>query len=223
NLTIESRGPNENIFLLQYDKDGQALAATSIGDGATENMSSLAMASGQLAIGGFFNNFFQQDGLEIREDASGFSGFVLTFDLEEKRVNTLKALNSNNNLFVQDVSFSSGNQLSIIGDFIGGASLGNFTFDATTFNPFLARLQLQSTSTTSISDTDIQLQSTSEYLYLYYDLPLEKVAIYDLAGRLQIAVTGEKSINVSALMSGLYVVQIVDAEGLSGGQLFFKP
>ncbi|MEM9885335.1 MAG: T9SS type A sorting domain-containing protein [Bacteroidota bacterium] len=222
-FSIESRGLNEDIFLLQYDRNGNNLFATPLGGAATESISSLSILEDQILIGGFFLDNFEMDNFRVEGDADSFDGFVLNYDTNSKKVDALKALPADDNLFVKDIAFTANRQLSVIGDFIGTANLDNFTFTANTFNPFIAHLSNQNTAIEpSLSTSVIQIKTKQNWLNIISDFSIKSIEIYDLEGKLLAQNTGKSKILIAQLASGIYAVKVLASTGVSSSALFFK-
>jgi len=222
-ITIESIGLNENVFLLTYNKNGEATAARNIGDVDSEQVISMDILDNQMVLGGFFRERMKVDDFVIVGNEDSLDGFVLLLDLDGNPIG-LRALNSDGNLLVNEVHFRSPKQIQTIGDFIGNAQFDNFQLEALAFNPFLITIRNPATSTkkTTSQFADFQIINHQGHLQILTNKNIQSLQIFDTQGKLLSAQRQANQISTLMLPNGIYLIHIKTQNGKQATQLFTK-
>ncbi|MEN0046187.1 MAG: T9SS type A sorting domain-containing protein [Bacteroidota bacterium] len=222
-ITIESIGLNENIFLLIYNKNGEAIAAKNLGNVDLERVVSMDILGDQIVLGGFFEERMQIGDFVIQGNENELDGFVLNLDKNGNPL-WLRALDSDNNLLVNEVHFRSPKDIQVIGDFIGNAKFDGFQFIASTFNPFFLNIKNPISSTTQSAQQliDFQIIHHPEYLEISTSNHIQSLQIFDLQAKLLQTQYGTNRISTTLLHTGIYLLHFQTQNGQRASRLFGK-
>lgn len=222
-LTIESIGLNENIFLLIYDKNGQPIAAQNLGNTDLERVASMDILGNQIVLGGFFEERMQVGDFVVSGNENELDGFLLNLDRKGNPL-WLRALDSDDNLLVNEVHFRSPKKIQTIGDFIGNAQFDNFQFTASTFNPFFISVNnpITSISNTKQQHFDFQIISHPNHLQISTSQNIQTLKIFDLHGRVLHTQNKSNHISTTLLNHGIYLLYLQTQNGKQASRLFTK-
>ncbi|MEM8524827.1 MAG: T9SS type A sorting domain-containing protein [Bacteroidota bacterium] len=223
NLIIQSLGLNENIFLLAYDKNGEAISAYNIGDVDLERVTSMDIFRGQIVLCGFFQERMKVENFIIEGVGSELEGFVLNLDLTGNPL-WLRPFHSDENLLLNEIHFRTLQQIHVIGDFTGNAQFDDFQFATSTFNPFLAEINNLTTSTKKYvpQSTDYQLHNSQDFLQISSKETIESLQIFNLQGQLLLPHSKSNRIVTTFLPNGIYILRIFFQNGSQVTRLFTK-
>lgn len=204
-IPIQSVGFNDNIFLLRYRADGSPVWAKSIGDVELEHVNALATDGNQLVLGGYF-----LDKLALNQDTligsvGQFNGFLLQTDLNGNPT-WAKSFVTTSTLLVSDIAIGTSKEIIASGYFQGDWE--ELSIQSFAFNPFLIATSFisSSISTTKSIPIEITYSAAERKININTDLLDYQIKITDSQGRILSAHPSSKSIDVTNLPAGVYVV-----------------
>ncbi len=211
-LQIQSVGFNDNIFLLAYNSDGDALWAKSFGGVSLEKCTGLAIHDDQIALVGYYLDELNIDRFTFAGSPTSFAGLLLTTNLDGG-VLSAQVFRSDQNLLLNDVAVFEDN-IVLGGDFQGQLQIQNINYEASSFNPLIVKFGT-TTSTENIIGNQFHIVSTSDGITINTTSQRYTVALFDAAGRKYLKSSNLDYLSTEHLPSGLYFLVLI-----SEGQFF---
>lgn len=226
-IIIQSPNLANNLFLLKYDSDGIPIWAKSMGGFDPELVTDLKYKDDRLILSGYFRESLEIDDFFATAAPNLNTSFLASFDLTgESR--WVKVINGDNQVFLDEIAFNDQT-----GEILGaGAFNGSVVFDTETyevngfFDVFIGNYggiftEVKETERIEV-DFKIFPNPTSEYVFIETQEEIFETEVFNLQGQSLLQSKNEKSIDVSKLATGVYMVKIQSKNASSSRVLIIQ-
>ncbi len=207
---------DQNLFLLEYNLEGQPIDAVSLGGLDEELVRDLCFYNANtIAFLGYFSEGLQLGG--YNETANGIiDAFIVGIDVDTKTVQWLETLSGDGIVIGNTIVVDEQEQI-----YIGGGFNQSLVIDENMYNSlgfydgFSVALQQSITPVQSLIPTSstwkVFPNPSQQYINIDAPVSIEKIQLFSLDGRLILSVDQSNQINISLLSDGLYLLQMYSA------------
>ncbi|MEM1320193.1 MAG: T9SS type A sorting domain-containing protein [Bacteroidota bacterium] len=214
-ITLQATGFNDNFYILQYDREGEARWAQSYGGEGLAHSMDIEWKAGELVLGGYFRQRLTM-GNTTYDAQNNLSSFIAGFDLDGN-LKWSQQMASTEISLLDELALLADGQYLCAGSFRSSISFG--TQELTTagnYDIYLAQGNDGTTAVTSLIDGPFAVRlypnPVQEQLFLQ-NLPAgTEWRIIDVTGRRLRRGVGDTRIDVSTLQPGQYFLQLFSSD-----------
>jgi len=219
-LIIQSPNLANNLFLLKYNADGMPIWAKSMGGFDPELVTDLRYKDEQLVLSGYFRESLEIDDFSATATPNLNTAFLASFDLTGQS-QWVKVIKGDNQIFLDEIAFNhQTGEILGAGAFNGSLEFDNEIYETNGFyDVFIGSYggiftEVKETGKNELS-FKISPNPASEFIFIKTEEEAFETEVVNIQGQVLLKSKNEKTIDVSRLPTGIYLLKIKSKENNS--------